>query len=352
MTKRKLTFLLPIFILVLTWAGYTAWLQIRFIESTDNAYVDADISHVSAQVAGYVVQADVRDNQHVVAGQVLARLDDRQYQAALSQEQANLDSAKAQLQSNQARITLQHALITQAKASVEAANTELLRSQQQLSRNLKLKEQEYSSQDNVDELEASVDAAKAHLDEAKALLVAKNRELSVLDVESRQYLALIDQARARVDLAQVHLDDTQIKAPFSGVIGKRGAKPGQYIQPGQSLYSLVPDAAVWITANFKETQIQHMRSGQPVQVTFDAFPDTAFTGVIDSLSPASGAKFSLLPAENATGNFTKIVQRIPVRVRLNLEGQSARVVPGLSAIVKVDTSAKVMSADAIARIGY
>ncbi|HSG63073.1 MAG TPA: HlyD family secretion protein, partial [Pseudomonadales bacterium] len=205
----------------------------------------------------------------------------------------------------------------------------------------KLKASNYSSQDDVDELQAGFDSAVAHLDEAKALLIAKERELAVFNAQLTQADADVDQATASLTLAQIQLQDTRVTAPFSGVIGKRGAMVGQYVQPGQALYSLVPDGAVWITANFKETQIRHMQPGQPVTVSLDAFPDKTFIGVIDSLSPASGSKFSLLPAENATGNFTKIVQRIPVRIRLPLtaqDTQTTRVVPGLSAVVDVDTS--------------
>lgn len=292
---------------------------------------------MSVKVPGYVVLSDVTDNQHVRKGELLAQLEDNQFSAKVSQAEASLASAKADLQTLAAKVELQHALISQASAGVVAAQADKLRAEQQLSRAKKLKVSNYSSQDDVDQLQAGFDSAAAGLDEAKALLVAKERELAVFNAQLNQAGSVVEQSNAALELAKIQLNDTRVTAPFSGVIGKRGAMVGQYVQPGQALYSLVPDGAVWITANFKETQIQHMQPGQSVQVSLDAFPDKTFTGVIDSLSPASGAKFSLLPAENATGNFTKIVQRIPVRIRLDLS-EEVRVVPGLSAVVKVDTA--------------
>ncbi|MEL4251283.1 HlyD family secretion protein [Shewanella xiamenensis] len=338
MSKSKLIIAVPLLLAAAAGGGYYWWTQVRFIETTDNAYVEADISHVSVKVPGYVVLSDVTDNQHVRKGELLAQLEDNQFSAKVSQAEAALASAKADLQTLAAKVDLQHALISQASAGVVAAQADKIRAEQQLSRAKKLKVSNYSSQDDVDQLQAGFDSAAARLDEAKALLVAKERELAVFNAQLNQARSVVEQSNAALELANIQLNDTRVTAPFSGVIGKRGAMVGQYVQPGQALFSLVPDGAVWISANFKETQIQHMQPGQSVQVSLDAFPDKTFTGVIDSLSPASGAKFSLLPAENATGNFTKIVQRIPVRIRLELSEAEARVVPGLSAVVKVDTA--------------
>lgn len=338
MSKSKLIIAVPLLLAAAAGGGYYWWTQVRFIETTDNAYVEADISHVSVKVPGYVVLSDVTDNQHVRKGELLAQLEDNQFSAKVSQAEAALASAKTDLQTLAAKVDLQHALISQASAGVVAAQADKIRAEQQLSRAKKLKVSNYSSQDDVDQLQAGFDSAAARLDEAKALLVAKERELAVFNAQLNQASSVVEQSNAALELANIQLNDTRVTAPFSGVIGKRGAMVGQYVQPGQALFSLVPDGAVWISANFKETQIQHMQPGQSVQVSLDAFPDKTFTGVIDSLSPASGAKFSLLPAENATGNFTKIVQRIPVRIRLELSEEEARVVPGLSAVVKVDTA--------------
>ena len=341
MSKGKFIVVAPLLLAALLGGGYYWWTQERFVESTDNAYVEADISNVSVKVPGYVVLSNVTDNQHVAEGQLLAQLEDSQFKAKVSQAEAILASAKAELHTISAQVDLQQALISQANAGVVAAASDKLRAQQQLERAKKLKVSNYSSQDDVDQLQAGFDSAVARLDEAKAALVAKERELAVFKAQLEQGDTEVDQADASLALAKIQLADTRITAPFSGVIGKRGALVGQYVQPGQAIFSLVPDGAVWITANFKETQIQYMQPGQPVHVSLDAFPDTTFTGVIDSLAPASGAKFSLLPAENATGNFTKIVQRIPVRIRLPLspeQSASDRVVPGLSAVVKVDTA--------------
>ncbi|NMH66900.1 HlyD family secretion protein [Shewanella salipaludis] len=351
MSKSKLFITAPLLLAALVGGGYYWWTQVRFIETTDNAYVEADISHVSVKVPGYVVMSGVTDNQHVRKGELLAQLEDSQFSAKLSQAQATLASARADLQTLSAKVELQQALISQAGAGVQAAQSDKLRAQQQLSRSQKLKVSNYSSQDNVDQLQAGFDSAAARLDEAKAALVAKRRELAVFEAQLPQAEADVALAQASLELAKIQLDDTRVTAPFSGVIGKRGAMVGQYVQPGQALYSLVPDGAVWITANFKETQIQHMQPGQAVQVSLDAFPDKTLTGVIDSLAPASGAKFSLLPAENATGNFTKIVQRIPVRIRLALSQEEVRVLPGLSAVVKVDTESVALESATAARAG-
>lgn len=347
MSKSKLIIAAPLLLIAVAAGGYYWWTQVRFIETTDNAYVEADISNISVKVPGYVVLSDVTDNQHVQKGELLAQLEDNQFSAKVGQAAASLASAKADLQTLAAKVELQRALITQASAGVVAAESDKIRAEQQLIRSKKLKVSNYSSQDDVDQLQAGFDSAAARLDEAQAVLVAKQRELAVFNAQLIQASSVVEQADATLELAKIQLNDTRVTAPFSGVIGKRGAMVGQYVQPGQALYSLVPDGAVWITANFKETQIQHMQPGQSVQVSLDAFPGKTFIGVIDSLSPASGAKFSLLPAENATGNFTKIVQRIPVRIRLDLSQEEARVMPGLSAVVKVDT-ASVPSTSAIA----
>lgn len=351
MSKSKLIIAAPLLLAAAAAGGYYWWTQVRFIETTDNAYVEADISNISVKVPGYVVLSDVTDNQHVKKGELLAQLEDNQFSAKVSQAEASLASAKADLQTLAAKVELQRALITQASAGVVAAESDKIRAEQQLSRSKKLKVSNYSSQDDVDQLQAGFDSAAARLDEAQAVLVAKQRELAVFNAQLIQASSVVEQADATLELAKIQLNDTRVTAPFSGVIGKRGAMVGQYVQPGQALYSLVPDGAVWITANFKETQIQHMQPGQSVQVSLDAFPDKTFSGVINSLSPASGAKFSLLPAENATGNFTKIVQRIPVRIRLDLSQEEVRVMPGLSAVVKVDTASGLSTSTIAANTG-
>tara|TARA_R110002126_G_scaffold9257_14_gene42233 strand:+ start:4223 stop:5317 length:1095 start_codon:yes stop_codon:yes gene_type:complete len=346
MSINKRLVLVPSIILVLVVAGVYWWSQVRFIESTDNAYVEADISNISVKVPGYIVQSTVVDNQHVSKGELLAQLEDSQFVAKLAQSKALLASSQANLQTLAAKVDLQQALINQAKAAVVASQSEQLIAQQQLKRSQKLKVSNYSSQNDVDQLQAGFDSASAHVDEAQAALVAKQRELSVFNAQLLQVQADVKQAEASVELANIQLADTRVTAPFSGIIGKRGAMVGQYVQPGQALFSLVPDTQVWVTANFKETQIEHMQAGQSVNVSLDAYPDQVFSGFIDSLAPASGSKFSLLPAENATGNFTKIVQRIPVRIRLERKPSSSvigRILPGLSAVVEVDTESAAQS---------
>ncbi|QYJ75807.1 MULTISPECIES: HlyD family secretion protein [Shewanella] len=338
MSKSKALVLLPV-LLVLAGGGFYLWHSLRFIEHTDNAYVEADISQLSVKVPGLVVQSEVQDNQYVTAGTLLAKLDDSEFRARVLQSEARLASVGAELATLEAKLLLQASLIAQAKAGVQASEADVRRVQQQLTRATELRRRDYSSQDDVDRLTAEFDGAAARLAESRASLAAREQELGVLKAQREQLFAARAEANAGLELARLQLQDTEIRAPFNGIVGKRGAFVGQYVQPGQALFSLVPDGTVWITANFKETQIQAMVPGQPVAVSLDAFPDHDFHGVIDSLSPASGAKFSLLPAENATGNFTKIVQRIPVRIRLELPPGEQKVVPGLSAVVSVDTAA-------------
>jgi membrane fusion protein (multidrug efflux system) len=362
MSNKKMRVIAPVILCAVVAGGYYWWSQVRYVESTNNAYIQADISHVSAKVPGYVVQADVVDNQHVNKGDLLAQLEDNQFNARVEQADAQLASAKAELQTLAAKVDLQGALINQAQAGVVAAVSDRKIALQQLARSQKLKISNYSSQDNVDQLQSAFDSSSAHLDQAKAALVAKQRELAVFTAQLTQLDSDVKQARASLALAKIQLQDTRITAPFSGVIGKRGALVGQYVQPGQALFSLVPDTGVWINANFKETQIQHMQVGQRVKVSVDAFPGTPFYGVVDSFSPASGSQFSLLPTENATGNFTKIVQRIPVRIRLEADDLIGRtelsartlnaevhsgLIPGLSVVVDVDTSEATAQAELV-----
>ncbi|MBR9728482.1 HlyD family secretion protein [Shewanella intestini] len=347
MSKSKMFVGIPLIVLAVLASGYYWWTHVRNFESTDNAYIEADISNISIKVPGYVTKTFVSDNQHVSKGELLAQLEDNQYQAKVAQSQAALTSAQAQLSTLVAKVDLQRAVITQANASVSAAQAGSLRAKQQLARASQLKKKNYSSQDAVDEAQTGFQSAMAHVDEAKAALVAKQRELTVYNAQLAEADASVEQAKAGLALAKIQLNDTKIVAPFSGIIGKRGAHEGQYVQPGQAIYSLVPDHAIWITANFKETQIADMQVGQPVTIELDAYSNESFTGVVDSLSPASGAKFSLLPAENATGNFTKIVQRIPVRIKFNhlhdTTSTNIRLLPGLSALVKVDVSSGVIN---------
>ncbi|MGL5390804.1 MAG: HlyD family secretion protein, partial [Shewanella sp.] len=274
MSKSKLFIALPCLLAATMGGGYYWWTQVRFIETTDNAYVEADISNISVKVPGYIVQSAVTDNQHVQQGELLAQLEDNQFRAKVAEAKAALASAKADMQTLSAKVEWQRALISQARAGVVAALADNTRAEQQLSRAQKLKVSNYSSQDDVDQLQAGFDSAAARLDEAKAQLVAKERELTVFSAQLTQASAGVEQADAALALANIQLNDTRVTAPFAGIIGKRGAMVGQYVQPGQALYSLVPDGAVWITANFKETQIQHMQPGQSVRIVLDAFPGT------------------------------------------------------------------------------
>ncbi|EGA66891.1 HlyD family secretion protein [Vibrio brasiliensis] len=310
----------------------------QYFESTDNAYLQGDITTISPKVSGYIVKSYVSDNQQVKQGQLLVQIDDRDYQAALSQSEAHLVVAKSSVKNLIAQQTLQRSQINQAESRVDSAQAEYDRAVQQVSRSRSLLKRNYASQDELDSMLAQQKVTLAELEEAKANLAASNDQLIVIASEIEQAQASVTEAQAQLQQAQLNLDYTKVYAPTDGIIGKRSVREGLLVQAGAPLMSLVPENGVWIEANFKETQLSGIHKGQKVEVELDAFPGKTLEGVVDSFSPATGAKFALLPPENATGNFTKIVQRVPVKITLPeqnaLEG---RLLPGLSVVATIDT---------------
>ena len=318
-------------------AGYW-YLHARYFESTDNAYLQSEVTGIGSKLPGYISQVLVTDNQEVKAGQLIARLDDREYKAKVIEAEADLHLNQATAENLAATRTQQQSLIRQAEAKVASAEAEQVRSQQQVHRVGQLNQRHYSSQDNLDEVQAGLRVNQALLQEAKAALQAARERLLVLDAEAKQNLARLALSEAQLEQARLELGYTELRAPADGIIGKRSLREGLYVQSGMQVASLVPLQQVWVEANFKETQLQHMQPGQRVEVILDAYPDQPVEGIIDSLAPATGAKFALLPPENATGNFTKIVQRIPVKIRIPEPGPLAgKLRPGLSTEVIVDT---------------
>lgn len=319
------------------WRWATEW---RFVESTDDAYVEGDITSLSPKVAAHVTQVAVTDNQPVKAGDVLVRLDERDYRTALAEAKAVAAARNAALLQLEDRLAVQTAAISQAAAGISAARADVARSKADLDRARKLVQEEFLSRQRFDSQSAEAAKATATLQGSAALADGARRQMAVLESERQVARAQLDQALARVDQAQLDLDSTIIRAPVDGVIGNRTVREGQYARPGQHLLSVVPLASVWVDANFKETQIGRMVPGTPVSVHVDAYPDVTIQGRLGGFSPASGAKFSLLPPENATGNFTKVVQRIPVRVTLPADhALVGKLYPGLSVMVRVDTRA-------------
>lgn len=320
---------------VLAYFWFTTW---RFQESTNNAYVQAETTPVSARVAGYVVSLEVQDNQSVVEGQVLARIDDREYRGRVEAKRAAIAQIEAEAQAHIERVALQAHAIEEAGAEVAIARAERDRATAELARAGELKRSGNTSKQRYDLMAADSAKADGALSRALAREAASRTELSMLEAEGKRIEAQRTSAQAELALLEIDLEDTIIRAPLAGVVGNRAVRVGQLVEPGRFLLAVVPLDRVWVVANFKETQLKRMTPGQPVTIAVDTFPGATVRGRVESLSPASGAEFSLIPPQNATGNFNKIVQRIPVRIAITDEGPLAGALrPGMSSEVSVDT---------------
>ncbi|MBP2234830.1 membrane fusion protein (multidrug efflux system) [Sinorhizobium kostiense] len=334
--KRKMVGLALCLGAVVVVAGGWAWARSGGEASTDNAYVRGDVTSLAPKVAGYVTAVAVRDNQAVRAGDVLFRIDDRDYRARLAHSVANVEAAQARLTNVDAETDLQHALIRQAEAQRRSAVAELNLATKAYDRRRELIRSNTISQAIVDESDAARSRAEASLSAASATLEGQQQRIAVLAAERQAAVAALAQAEAARALAEIDLDSTVVRAPVDGVIGNRQVRIGRLVVPGASLLDIVPVNNVWIVANFKETQLEHIRPGQRVQITVDGYPNEALAGVVDSIAPGSGSAFSLLPTDNATGNFVRVVQRVPVKIRFASNPLPGRLVPGLSARVRVD----------------
>jgi membrane fusion protein (multidrug efflux system) len=320
------------------WYWWTAW---RFVQSTDDAYVESDTTVISPKIEGYLKEVRVEENQEVAAGQVLFVVDDRDFAAKTALAEAAVATEEALVATYASRRKLQQAMIEQAQATVQSAEADLNRARLDFKRYAALATSDFASRQRYETADADSRKAEAALGKARAAQVAEQDQLGVLGSQQREEEARLSQARASLQLTRNDLDNTIIRAPVAGIAGNRAGQVGQYVKPGTQLLSLVPLPYVYVTANFKETQLTHMRPGQGAEISVDAYPDQPLTGRIESFAPASGAQFSLLPPDNATGNFTKIVQRVPVRIALPADGPLARLLrPGLSVTVSVDTRAE------------
>ncbi len=343
--RKKLLMLLPVVLLAAGIYGGLQWWRVwRFQQSTDDAYVESDISLISPKIEGYIKDVEVEDNQHVKAGQVLFVIDDSDFAAKVAQAQAAVDAEVASVATFETRHDQQLAMINQATAEVESAKAEVERADLDQKRYVSLVASDVATKQRYETAEADATKASANLVRAQAALEAAKQQLAVISAQKHEEQAKREQARAALRLAQNDLDNTVIRAPVDGVVGNRAGQIGQYVRPGTQLLSLVPLPKVYVTANFKETQLTHMRPGQPAEISVDAYPDQVIEGKVESFAPASGAEFSLLPPDNATGNFTKIVQRVPVRIAVPADGPlSSLLRPGLSVVVNVDTRAEGMA---------
>src|SRR5713101_2327335 len=351
--RKTLLVLLPVLLLVLgAVGGWYWWTDWRFLQSTDDAYVQSDVSLISPKIEGYIKEVRIRDNEAVAAGQVLFVIDDRDFAAKFAQAEAALAIEAATVATYASRLKLQEAMIDQAAATLRSAEADLYRAQLDHKRYAALVTSDFASRQRYETAEADSRKAEAALGKARAALAAEQNQSAVLDAQQREAEARLLQARATRQLARNDLDNTMIRAPIAGVAGNRAGQLGQYVKPGTQLLSLVPLPQVYVTANFKETQLTRMRPGQIAEVSVDAYPDMTLEGRVESFAPASGAQFSLLPPDNATGNFTKIVQRVPVRIALPVNSPLARLLrPGLSVTVTVITREQPAHASAQASDG-
>ncbi|OFB82685.1 HlyD family secretion protein [Pseudomonas aeruginosa] len=335
--KRRLTvFLVAVGLIAL--AFFLHWWFIgRHVESTDNAYVQGEITRVASQLGARVEEVLVRDNQHVDKGQLLVRLEDADFKLAVERAQAALATREAELAQARSKLVQQGSLIAASAADVNASQATLGRAQIDLNRAEALRKPGYVSEERVTTLTADNHVARSQLAKARADLEAQRVQRDTLGAEIKRLEAQIASARTELAQAEINLSRTLIHSPISGLVGQRSARNGQYVQVGTHLLSLVPDEDIWVQANFKETQVGRMRDGQKARLTFDAFPDTPIDGRIDSLFAASGAQFSLLPPDNATGNFTKVVQRIPVKIVFEADNPlHGRISPGMSVEAEVE----------------
>jgi membrane fusion protein (multidrug efflux system) len=310
----------------------------RYLVTTDDAYVHADATTLAAKVAGYVSSVDVADNSFVHAGDVIARIDDGDYRLALDAARDKVATQRATVARIGQQIPAQQAQVEQARAQLVSAQAAATRAQLELERQQSLAGKAFASQQTLEQAQANRDQANASVQSAQAAIDAALANVEVLRAQQQEAARTLQELQTAQAKAERDLSFTQVRAPIDGVIGNRAMQVGDFVQTGTRLASLVPLDDVYIDANFKETQLAHLRPGQPVDVSVDALPDHDIAGTVASVSPASGSVFSLLPPDNATGNFTKIVQRLPVRIHLPSGVTAQRLLrPGMSVVVSVNT---------------
>ena len=323
-----------------SWYGWDYWTVGQYLVSTDDAYVKADNTTIAPKVSGYLHEVLVRDNERVKAGQVLARIDQRDYRVALEQAKADVGAAKATIASKQAQLEVQQAVINAAKATIEVDQANVTFAAQDNKRYTELAASGSGSVQNAQQAQARIAGANATLARDTANLTSAFKQVDLLKAEIVQAEAAAARAEATRDQAELNLGYTTISAPIDGVVGNRTLRVGQFVQAGTQLMSVVPVEGAYVVANYKETQLTDVREGQAVEITVDTFPGKIVHGHVDSIAPASGQEFALLPPDNATGNFTKVVQRIPVRIALDGNGPAPiELRPGMSVIPSIETRA-------------
>ena len=334
---RILVFVVAVAIIIIVSSNWNRWEGGAGWQRTNDAYLQADLTPISAKVTGYIRELPIEDYQRVRKGQVLAQLVDDDYRSAVSQADANIRSASAQLQVLRAQHDLQRANVAAAQAVVAATNALRLQNGRDIARQERLLKAGSSSTEAAEKLATSAAQLKAQLAQNQAQALAAERQLAVLDAQLAQAEAALEAARAALVTAKLNLQYTSITAPDDGVIGQRQVKPGQLVGVGTQITTLTPLPHVWVIANYKETQLTHMAIGQRAEISVDTFPGHTLRGHLQSFAPASGAEFALLPPDNATGNFTKVVQRIAVKILIDdADGLRGRLIPGMSVEARID----------------
>jgi len=332
-----------------SWYGWDYWTVGQYLVSTDDAYVQADNTTVAPKISGYLREVLVGDNERVKAGQVLARIDERDFAVALDQAKADVVAARAAIASKEAQLDVQQAVINAATATVAVDQATANFAAQENKRYTELASTGYGSVQNAQQAQSRIAGAQAAIARDTANLASAVKQVDLLRAEIVQANAALAHAEAVQRQAQLNLDYTAIIAPIDGIVGNRTLRSGQYVQAGTQLMAVVPIAGAYVVANYKETQLTDVREGQPVDIAIDMFPGQVVHGRVDSIAPASGQEFALLPPDNATGNFTKIVQRIPVKIALQGDdGSPIALRPGMSVIPTIETKAQAQERRAVA----
>jgi membrane fusion protein (multidrug efflux system) len=331
------------------WYGWDYWKVGRFQVSTDDAYVKADNTTVAPKVSGYLYQVLVGDNERIKAGQILAQIDDRDFKVALDQAKADVAAARAAIASKQAQLEVQQAVINAAKATIDVDQAAVTFADQDNKRYTDLAATGSGSVQNAQQAQWRIAGAQATLARDNANLVSALKQVDLLKAEIVQANATLSRAQAIQGQAELNLGYTTIIAPIDGIVGNRTLRAGQFVQAGTQLMLVVPASGAYVIANYKETQLTDVHRGQAVEIAVDMFPGQIVHGHVDSIAPASGQEFALLPPDNATGNFTKVVQRIPVKIALDSGSHSLiELRPGMSVIPTIETRAHAPAREAAA----
>jgi membrane fusion protein (multidrug efflux system) len=332
-----LAFVAGLFLFILAAVGgYLYWDHASHFETTDDAFIAARQFAIAPKVSGYITAVPVTDNQHVAAGDVIARIDERDYRVALAQAEAQVAAAQASIENIDAQLSVQHAQINANQAQVDQAQASLVFAQQQATRYQDLAKKGSGSVQDAQQYTSQLHQQEATLHSAQANLALAQRQLESLKAQRGNAVASLQQQRAQLDQAHLNLSYTTVTAAQPGRVVQLSAAAGQFAQAGTNLSMFVPDE-IWVTANFKENQLDAMRPGQPMTLEIDAYPERTIRGHLDSVQPGSGTAFSLLPAQNATGNYVKIVQRVPVKIIMDNPPTDVALGPGMSVVPTIRT---------------